>query len=327
MPGGQNINSILRGSFRFLASLKIAIPLLVVLIAATIIGSVFPEPELFASWWYLGLLGLLGLSLLLITIQHIPLILKRKGRNAMIGVVATHAGILLLIAGAIYGGMSGFRYNVRAIEQEMTIVPGLPFVIRLDELLIEEYPPEMFEHIRPENVLNKTQESRITLYKNGQSWIEAVTAPGRPVALGDTRILPSLTDVGWYFELIVTDALGREKTIPVRPWAPPMIQAGGQQLMAHSLMDEGTASAQLFTIADEQMKPLGVVSEGVDFEMEGYSIRLGPFKRYTGLSVYNRPQTPLLVAGCVLMLAGLVWHFYHRHKDRARERRGQDVHA
>ena len=72
-----------------LASLKTAIPLLVVTIVVTIIGSLFPQPDLFRTWWYLGLLGLNGMSLLFITIVHTPMILERKGRNALIGVVVT----------------------------------------------------------------------------------------------------------------------------------------------------------------------------------------------------------------------------------------------
>jgi cytochrome c biogenesis protein ResB len=118
-------------AFRLLASLKVAIPLLVILVGVTIVISLFPTPELFASKWYLGLLGMLGLSLLLITIQHAPMILKRKGRNALIGVITTHLGILVVIAGIIYGGYTGFRHNIKLIEGEVAIVPGLPFVIQL----------------------------------------------------------------------------------------------------------------------------------------------------------------------------------------------------
>ncbi|NCF25520.1 MAG: hypothetical protein GWP60_13375 [Gammaproteobacteria bacterium] len=41
--------------FRLLASLKVAIPLLVLLTGVTIVGSLFPAPELFRTKWYLGL--------------------------------------------------------------------------------------------------------------------------------------------------------------------------------------------------------------------------------------------------------------------------------
>jgi cytochrome c biogenesis protein ResB len=103
--------NLLSRLFLLLASVKVAIPLLVVLTVATIVGSLFPSPELFRSVWYLGLLGLLGLSLLFITILHVPSILKKKGRNALIGVVTTHLGILIVIAGIIQGGFTGFRHQ------------------------------------------------------------------------------------------------------------------------------------------------------------------------------------------------------------------------
>jgi hypothetical protein len=308
--------------FRFFSSLKTAIPLLVLTVAATIIGSMLPDPAFFRTWWYLGLLGLNGVSLLFITILHIPSVLVKKGRNALIGVVLTHLGILILIAGAIYGGVSGFRYKVKAIEQEMTVVPGLPFVIHLDELIIEEYPEETFAHMNLEMLPKKRQESHLTLYRKGERWLEVVTGPGTPAKVDGITILPSIQDVGWYFELIVTDPQGREKTIPIKPWAPPLITVGEKRIMAHSLVDAGGMMAQVFTLEGDQMTTLGMVSAEQGFELAGYTISLGAFKRYTGLLVYNRPHAPLLVIGSIAMLFGLVWHFYHRHRDRRRVGRG-----
>ncbi len=313
--------------FGFISSLKTAIPLLVITIAVTIGGSLFPEPDLFKTWWYLGLLGLNGVSLLFITILHIPMILERKGRNALIGVVVTHAGILILIIGVIYGGMSGFRYEVKAVEDEMTVVPGLPFVIHLDKLVIEEYPAESVAHLDEEFIPKKRQESHLTLYKNGEAWFDAVAAPAIPAKIDGITILPAFKDIGWYFELIVTDPQGRPKTIPVKPWQPPIFNVGKTPVMAHSLMDAGSLSAQVLTMVDEKMIPLGSVSRDQTLEIDGHSIALGNVKRYTGLAIYNRPQAPILVLGCLAMLFGLVWHFYFRHRDRKskNERRTQHV--
>ena len=296
---------------------------MVITIAVTIGGSLFPQPDLFKTWWYLGLLGLNGVSLLFITIFHVPMILERKGRNALIGVVVTHTGILILIIGAIYGGTSGFRYTVKAIEDEMTIVPGLPFVIHLDKLVVEEYPAESVAHMDPEIVPKKRQESYLTLFKNGEAWFEAVAAPGFPAKVDGITILPAFKDIGWYFELIVTDRQGREKTIPIRPWAPPMITVGETSVMAHSLMDTGELTAQVFTIADDKMIPLGIVGENQPLDINGNSVAMGARKRYTGLAIYNRPHAPILVIGCLAMLFGLVWHFYFRHRDRRRKNRGK----
>ena len=213
--------------------------------------------------------------LLFITILHIPMILERKGRNALIGVVVTHLGILILIVGVIYGGMSGFRYEVKAIEQEMTIVPGLPFVIHLDKLIVEEYPADAVAHLDPEIVPKKRQESHLTLYKNGQPWFEAVTAPGMPAKVDGITILPAFTDIGWYFELITTDKLNRKKTLAVKPWLPPVFNVKETPIMVHRLLNASELTAQVFTKVDEKIELLGVISREQGLELNGYSISLG----------------------------------------------------
>ncbi len=304
---------------RVLASLKVAIPLLVLLTVVTIFGSLFPEPDMFRSWWYLGLLGLLGLSLLFITILHIPSILKRKGRNTLIGVITTHVGILVVIAGVILGGFSGFRHKIRLIEGEITVVAGLPFVIRLDELLIEEYRQQDFPHVNLNVLPKKKQDSHITLLKSGEPWLSTVAAPGEPAIVDGITLLPAINDLGWYFELIAIDARGKETTIPVRPWAPPLIVVGGKRLMTHSVVTGESPYAEFFTIEDDEQISLGVATREQPLVIEGNSLSLGPIKRYTGMQVYSRPQERILVLGSILMFAGLVWHFYFRHRDRRQE--------
>lgn len=316
---------MLSKSIRLLASLKVAIPLLVLLTAVTIVGSLFPDPDLFKSGWYLSLLGLLGLSLLLITILHMPSILKRKGRNALIGVITTHLGILVLIAGVIYGGFSGFRHKIKLIEGEIKVVPGLPFVIQLDELLVEEYLQEEFPRMTMDALPKKKQDSQITLLKNGKPWHSAVAAPGKPVIVEGITLLPSVSDTGWYFELIVIDRQGREKTIPVRPWSPPLISVGGKRIMTHSIITRESPEAEFFIIEDDKMVALGVLSKEQPLVIDGNSLSLGQIRRYTGMQVYNRPQEPILVTGSMLMFVGLVWHFYFRHRERKKEElRGTD---
>jgi len=97
--------------------------------------------------------------------------------------------------------------------------------------------------------------------------------------------------------------------------------------MAHSLMDTGVPSVQVFTIADEKMTELGLVSREQALKLNDYSIALGSVKRYTGLFVYNRPQAPILVLGCLAMFFGLVWHFYFRHRDRRPKNRETSAHV
>ena len=311
----------LKTPLRSLASLKVAIPLLVVLTVATIVGSLFPTPDLFWSKAYLGLLGVLGLSLLLITILHARKILQRKGRNALLGVITTHLGILVLIAGVIYGGYTGFRHDIKLVEGEVNVVSGLPFVVRLDELYIEEYRQEEFPRFDLAELPKRVQDSHITLLKDGEPWQQVVAAPGRPARVDGITLLPAISDIGWYFELVVNDPRGRERTIPMRPWDPPVITLGERQIVIHGAPAPDADKVELFAIEDDRPVSIGFAGRQEALEIEGNEFRLGAVRRYTGMQIYNRPQEPVLVAGSVLMFLGLVWHFYFRHRDRRREGR------
>ena len=52
--------------------------------------------------------------------------------------------------------------------------------------------------------------------RNGRRWLRQAVDSVLSQTLGS-------------LELIVVDPLGREKTIPIRPWAPPIITLGGRQ--------------------------------------------------------------------------------------------------
>ena len=77
--------------------------------------------------------------------------------------------------------------------------------------------------------------------------------------------------------------------------------------------------AELFVIVDEKPESVGFARRDQPLAVDDHTVRLGAVKRYTAMQVYNRPQEPILVWGSVLMFAGLVWHFYFRHRDRRRE--------
>lgn len=305
----------LKRVLRLAASLKVAIPLLVLLIAATVIGSLFPQPDLFRSTWYLGLLGVLGLSLALITVIHIPRILRRKGRNALIGVITTHAGILVLIAAAMVGGTQASRWQFRAIEGEMTVVPGMPFVVELVSLAVEDYAPDAFPGMNLERLPRKRQDSRVRLHRGGGQVAEFTTSPGNPGRFEGYTLLPSVSGLGWTFRLVLRDGFGRERTELFAPWNPPLLSIGGQQFMVHARGGEEARAVEVFALEQGEPALLGEIAQGSPLQVGDTQLRLEGFARYTSMKLYNRPHTPLLVIGVALMMAGLIWHFYFRYRD------------
>lgn len=301
-------------TFKTLASLKVALPLLVITTIPTIIGTLLPNAGIYQSWWYLSLLGLLSVCLLCTTIDRVPTILQRKGRQALIGVVVTHLGVLILLAGYLYGESVGFRHEVRVIEKEMMVIPELPFVIQLDELVIEAYSPGTFEHLDLERLPNKVQDSRISLYKNGKLWRQGVARPGNPMVVDGITLVPSLNKVGWFFDYYIKSKNGRETRVASKPWAPPKVKLGTTEIMVHQLSESKDSRFQVLGLVDNQPESLGIFSRDEPLEVEGYTLLLGDVKRFTGLTIYQRPQMPILLIGCLVTLSGLIWHFYFREK-------------
>ena len=300
--------------FKALASLNVALPLLVITTIPTIIGTLLPNAGIYQSWWYLSLLGLLGVCLLCTTIDRVPTILKRKGRQALAGVVLTHLGVLVLLAGYLYGEFGGFRHDVHVIEKEMKVIPGLPFVIQLEELTVEAYSPDAFQHLDLERMPNKTQDSRLFLYKKGKLWSKGVARPGNPMVAEGITLLPSLNNFGWYFDFYIKSSNGRETRIEFKPWAPPRAILGTTEIIVHQLSKSRDSRFEVLGFIDGQPQSLGMFARHEPLLVDGYTILLGDVKRYTRLKIYQRPQMPVLLIGFLITLFGLTWHFFFREK-------------
>jgi len=272
--------------------------------------------DIFHAWWYLLLLTLLGVSLVAVTVKRVPTVWRSRGRGAAAGILLAHLGILLIIGGAIAGSMLGFRYYARVIEGEVMVLPELPFVIKLDEFALEYHPGDPDAVRRP---MVKRQDSTLTLLQHGSAFLQAGAAPGRPVEVRGIKLLPSHTDVGWTFTLVVRNPVGREKVVPVYPWAPPLIRLGlsDERIFAHRVTaadgdrtGKGTEvkpdAAEVYLLkADGSRRSLGLASEASPVTVYGYTITPWDVRPYTGLHVYRRPGTPLLVAGIFSLLLGL----------------------
>lgn len=329
-----------------LASVRVAIPLLVLIAAASIVGGLIPQgrnvklgadapawvarindhlqlADVFHSWWYVLLLALLGLSLLAVTVQRLPTIGRRRGRRVALAFVLAHAGVLLILGGMMYGGVSGFRYYTRLVEGEATVLPALPFVIKLDRFEVDYYPEETFRHLGPNVRLPQQQEAVLSLLHHGEVFLKTTAAPGRPVVARGVTLLPSEKDTGWVFSLVVRDPAGREKVIPVRPWAPPLIRLGlsESRIFAHKVTWNGmipdgtgksqTPSATEIVLLEEggARRSLGLASQTNPLDVYGFTVSVWGVRRYTGLHVYRRPETPVLVVGAGLLVAGLLAYY------------------
>jgi cytochrome c-type biogenesis protein CcsB len=144
--------------FSFLASLKLAVILLLLLLVGLSSGTIL-ETRLGAeaagrlvyySWWFLALQGLFAINLALSLASLFPWARKRTG------FVVVHASLLLIMAGAattfflkIEGQLSipeGGSASVmveRAADGTVRSQHQLPFAVKLDKFAVETYPGTM----------------------------------------------------------------------------------------------------------------------------------------------------------------------------------------
>ncbi len=142
----------------FLASLKLAVILLVVLLvglsAGTIVESRSSAEEagrlVYYSWWFLGLQGLFALNVALSIAQLFPWGRKR------VGFVVVHASLLLILAGAaltyffkvegslgLWEGETGSVIEDHDREGKLLSRTELPFSVKLEDFVLETYQGTM----------------------------------------------------------------------------------------------------------------------------------------------------------------------------------------
>jgi hypothetical protein len=293
-----------------------------------------PLNDIFHSRWFVLLLALLALNLAAGAIRRVPAAWRQRGRTAGVGALLLHVGALVVLSGAILSGTQGFRYHTRLVEGEVTVLPQVPFVVRLDrfDLAYEPDDPPDSTALHPSS---NRQEIALTLLKNDQVLGQMTTRTGHSVNADGFDLLPSATDTGWVFTLVIRDPGGREKVVPVNPWAPPLTRLGltRQQVFADRVarvaangMDAAPHArpnaAEIFLVEDNgERQSLGLATETTPVSASGYMVSVWRIRPYMGLYVYRRPGFPVMVAGMVCLLAGaavsgFVFGRPGRHKAR-----------
>jgi hypothetical protein len=112
--------SMLSQIFKPLASLKLAVLLIVVLAGVLAVATVleaekgreFAQWYVYGSYWFIGLLALLGINILAATLIRFP------WKKHQTGFVVTHAGLLVLLFGSIQTFVGGVEGRVAMLEGE-----------------------------------------------------------------------------------------------------------------------------------------------------------------------------------------------------------------
>src|SRR5512137_799330 len=144
--------------FKLLASLKLAVILLVLLLLGLSVGTIIESGQgvetagrlVYYAWWFLGLQGLFALNVALSIADLFPWGKKR------IGFVVLHASLLLIFAGSaityffkvegnlgLWEGESGQRIVEVDRAGQVKSSHDLPFSVRLQDFVLDTYPGTM----------------------------------------------------------------------------------------------------------------------------------------------------------------------------------------
>lgn len=334
---------------RFFSSVKLTIVLLTLIILGSVIGTFIPqglEPleyiqrygsqgyslfsligftDIYHSWWFIFLLFLLGLNLLLCSLNRIKM--RKRAR----GLIITHLSILLVLSGAIVSAVWGERGFMPLYEGETkdffvmkdNRIQKLDFKISLDDFVLEWYNSEHHQitaYVKDRNIkkiLNVKE--GISYYIEGTNYSfqtlryipdfyldqnkEAKTrtdAPNNPAFL--VRITNNQTDEErWLFSKFPAFSNVKDQNIDLSyKWL-------GNIKDFKSKLRVIEADKTVLTKTIEVNHPLKY--KGYTFYQSNYN----PEElNWSSLEVVKDPGVPLVYAGFILMNIGIILVFYIR---------------
>jgi cytochrome c biogenesis protein len=266
-----------------------------------------------------------------------PVLQGQKGRITHLGVYAVHLGVLLIVAGGVAGSLFGFDAYVHIGEGETATTAdlmggkgqhNLGFGIRCDRFLIETY----------ENGMPKTYQSDLTFLKNGRPALQGALLVNHPLTFEGIR---------FYQSSYGQSADGKARLSYSRKGGDRKDEA--VTLGESFILPNGEGTVQVLRVEENMMQmgpavKLGVrsgrgavqfwVFQEIERIREGnpglfeqvplfnpglfapyvFSLRGIDARYYTVLKAATDPGVPLVAAGGLFLMAGLLLVFIVDHR-------------
>jgi cytochrome c biogenesis protein len=136
------------------------------------------------------------------TAENNTFLFARKRVLGPFGSDIVHIGLLVILAGGILSGLSGFRTNINIAEGQTLPIPEADFQLRLDEFKTEYHP----------NGSVKDWKSTLTVLDNGKSMVTKTIEVNHPLTYKGFVFYQSA--FGWNWENPSLSLLVKKKTDP-----------------------------------------------------------------------------------------------------------------
>jgi cytochrome c biogenesis protein len=327
-----------------MASAKLLYVLLPLLIAASILGTLIPQGEgaewyaerfgswaglvkvfqaddLYHSFWFVFLMGLLAVNLTLCSWKRFALLKVR------LDVLVSHLGIIVILAGGMVSGVAGRRGNMPLFQGEARdLVEAsrgafrMPFAVLLERFEVEYYG---------------APSHRLVVRRKGEDWSEVLPVePGKETAVRSGSVRVRVRE--YYPDFVMGDEGPTTRSqSPENPALRVEIadDKGVEKQWAFAKFEGFHANKANRYELHYEMEParikqfrsdLGVVENGVvvsrksinvnnPLRWRGYTVYQSGWDpenpRYSNLLVSRDPGTPLVYLGFLLLPLGLCWTF------------------
>lgn len=322
---------------RFLSSMRLAIYLLLLLGALAAAGSLIPQsqpPEFYRayygnligglllqfslhdvyhSWWFIALGGLLGINLLVCTARRVKQVKGIRGWGSLL----LHVGMLVIFVGALLSGALK-----RSVYVEMGVGDSLDLTsygFPNTALTVENFKIEYYPNLEPKQYI-----SYVTLKTAQGKQTEKEIKVNHPLEFAGFKIYQ--VSYGW---LLKGQVVSGDKIIPFElpdKKSLPLDETKGIRLLFMFLPDYDEESGNLKTrsplprnprLASALMKgheilEITLIRPGETAKLKEYSVTFSGYRYYTGLEIKKDPALWILYAGFISLLGGLAMRYFFR---------------
>lgn len=262
-----------------------------------------------------------------------------KNRLSRLGPYLAHASLLLILLGGLLGALFGFRATLILHEGEESSTVwiekearnlDLGFAIRCNRFVVETYPDGSPKEYRSEVTVSDPRTG---------TTIDAAIRVNHPLSFRGVTLYQSTYGSSPDFVLEVEDRQSRERVeIRTRLHAPFLLPGGrGERAIAMDFRENLVIPAEMMrmtsfpredlgpavriAIVDDRgfQNPFWILKEFPDWDLR----KAGPYRfrfldlhllRYTGIEVSKDPGTPLVWAGCILLVLGFLLSLLMDHE-------------
>ncbi|MEG6616736.1 cytochrome c biogenesis protein ResB [Peptococcaceae bacterium 1198_IL3148] len=321
-----------KGIITLLSSMKMGLFLLLLLGAASSIGSLIPQgeaagfykahygqlmgsfivllslDELYNCWWFIGLGTVFAINILCCSLRRIKTIVGAR----QMGSVLLHCSMLVIFVGSLVSGIIGKSVHIELIPGESInlATKGFP-EYTLDVL---DFEIEYYDTFEPKQYISSLALS------GGESQVSTDISVNHPLKAEGFTIYQK--SYGWKTAGSINIAGAEKKFDLINGDETPVAEHINLKTIFVPDFDPLSGSLQSKTpfpnnphlacalVQHQQLIDVQVLAQGETKEVAGYPVTFSDYQYYTGLEVKRDPGVKIVYVGFALMTMGFLIRYF-----------------